>query len=208
MPPVGESAFFADAARERVTEAVADAETRTAAEFVVVVRHASSRWREVDMAAGALVAFSVLLLLLFHPREIPVEAMPLDVLIAFAAGAVLTSSVGTVKRALLPRKSLRERVGTAARAAFVEQGIARTEKRTGVLVYVSMLERAVELVVDVRVDAKLLESQAAALTASIARGADLDAFLAALRALGPALSASLPHGEHDVNELPDAPVVT
>ena len=208
MPPVSEAAFFAESARARVSEAVADAESRTAAEFVVVVRRASSKWREVDLAVGATVAFGVLLLLLFHPKEIAVEVMPLDVALAFLGGVVLSASLGTVKRALLPRRSVKDRVGTAARAAFVEQGVSRTRGRTGVLVYVSMLERAVELVVDVGVDGKLLEGQARALSESIASGADLDAFLAAVRSLGPALSASLPHGEDDVNELPDAPVVS
>jgi uncharacterized membrane protein len=46
-----------------------------------------------------------------------------------------------------------------------------------------------------------------ALTRSIAGGPDLDAFLDALRTLGPALSASLPRAADDVNELPDAPVM-
>ena len=205
---MSEAAFFTDAARRRVTEAVAEAEACTAAEVVVVVRRASSRWREVDLGAGAVVAFGVLLLLLFHPRPIAVEVMPVDVALSFLGGAVLSSSLGTVKRALLRRKRVDEQVRMAARAAFVEQGVSRTRGRTGVLVYVSMLERRVLLVPDVGVDARLLEAQARALSDSLSRGADLDAFVAAVRSLGPALSASLPHGDDDVNELPDAPVVT
>jgi putative membrane protein len=210
MPPVSEAAFFTDGARKRVTEAVAEAETCTAAEVVVVVRRASSKWREVDLGVGAVVAFGVLLLLLFHPKPIAVEVMPVDVALSFLGGAVLSSSLGTVKRALLllRRAHVDAQVQTAARAAFVEQGVSRTRGRTGVLVYVSMLERRVQLVADVGVDAKLLAAQQQALSRSMTRGADLDAFVAAVRSIGPALAASLPHGEDDVNELPDAPVVT
>ncbi len=205
---MSEADFFSQAARARVGEAVADAEKSTSAEFVVVVRHRSATWREVDLAVGAAVAFGVLLLLLFHPRPIAVEVMPVDVALSFAGAAVLCAGVRPLKRALLPRKRVAEQVRTAARAAFVDQGVSRTRKRTGVLVYVSTFERRVELVADVGVDAKLLEAQARALADSVERGPELDAFLAGVRALGPALAGALPHGEDDVNELPDAPVMS
>jgi putative membrane protein len=208
MPtPMSEASFFTDAARKRVTEAVADAESRTSAQIVVVVRHRSNAWREVDLAVGACVAFGVLLLLLFHPKPIAVEVMPIDVALSFAGGAVLCASLAPLKRVLLPRKRVAEHVRTTARAAFVELGVSRTRKRTGVLVFVSAFERRVEVVADVGVDAKVVEAQVRALGESVTGGPDFDAFVEALRALGPALAGSLPRGDDDVNELPDAPVV-
>lgn len=204
---MSEAAFFTDVARKRVAEAVADVESRTAAEVVVVVRRASGAWREVDLAVGAAVAFGVLLLLLFHPKPIAVEIMPVDVALAFAGGAVLCACLPPVKRALLPRKRVAEQVRVAARAAFVDQGIARTRGRTGILVFVSMFERRVEVVSDTGVDAALVEATARSLAASVAGGPALDVFLDALRGLGPALAGLLPRGADDVNELPDAPVM-
>src|ERR1700751_4647944 len=115
MPPVGEAAFFTEGARTRVTEAVSDVESRTAAEVVVVVRHASGAWREVGLAAGAAVALGVLLLLLFPPKPIAVEIIPGGVALAFAGGAVLCACLPPVKRALLPRKRVAEQVRVAAR---------------------------------------------------------------------------------------------
>jgi putative membrane protein len=204
---VGEAAFYTDAARRRVTEAVADAESHSSAEVVVVVRHSSGAWREVDLAVGAAVSFAVLLLLLFHPKPIAVEIMPVDVALSFLGGAVLSASIGPLKRALLPRARVTEQVSRAARAAFVDQGVTRTRKRTGILVYASTFERRVAVVADVGVDAKLLEHAIAALEQSLARGPDFDAFVEAVRSIGPALAAALPHGADDVNELPDSPVV-
>ncbi len=204
---MGEASFFTDAAKKRVSEAVAAAESHTAAEFVVVVRRASAPWREVDLGAGAVVAMAVLLVLVFHPQPIPDEAIPLDVAVSFLAAAVIAASLGPVKRALLPRKRASEQVRMAARSAFVDQGVSRTRGRTGVLVFVSMLERRVEVVADVGVDAKLLETQARSLEASVQRRPDLDAFVAGVRSLGPARSGALPHAADDVNELPDAPVM-
>jgi putative membrane protein len=208
MPAVGEADFFTDGARKRVTEAVVDVESRTAAEIVVVVRHSSATWREVDLAVGAALAFGVLLLLLFHPRPIAVEIMPVDVALAFLGGAVICSSLAPLKRALLSRTRVGERVRVAARAAFVDQGVSRTQRRTGILVYVSTFERRVEIVADVGVDAKLIDAQVRALSESVAARPELDAFLEALRGLGPALAGSLPRSADDVNELPDAPVMS
>jgi len=208
MPRVSEASFFTDDARARVGKAVGEAESHTAAEIVVVVRHTSGAWREVDLAVGAAAAFGVLLVLLFHPRSFAVEGMPVDVAVAFVAGAVLCSAISPFKRLLLPRKRVAAQVRAKAREAFVDQGVCRTRGRTGILVYASTFERRVELVVDVAVDARLLEAQERALSDSIRRGPDLDAFLEAVRAIGPALSASLPRSEDDVNELPDAPVMS
>ena len=206
MSRVSEAAFFSSAAKKRVTEAVADVESRTSAEIVVVVRHASGKWREVDLVVGAVVAFGVLLILLFHPVPIAVEVMPVDVVLAFLAGTVLCSSIAPFKRALLVRKTVSARLRAAAREAFVDQGVSRTRRRTGILVYVSTFERRVEIVPDIGVDAKLFDAEARALAAAVAHRLDLDAFLEALRRFGPALSGALPRSADDVNELPDAPV--
>jgi putative membrane protein len=208
MPGVSEAAFYTDTARQRVTEAVAVVESQTSAELVVVVHRTSGNWREVDLAVGAATAFGALLLVLFHPKPIPVVAIPVDVALAFAAGAVLCASLSPFRRLLLPRRRVEAQVRACARAAFVEQGVSRTRGRTGVLVYVSTFERRVDVVADLGIDAKLLEGSARALSAAVARGADFDAFIEGLRTLGPALAGSLPRADDDVNELPDAPVIS
>ena len=205
---VSEASFYSEAARKRVGEAVGEAESCTAAEVVVVVRRSSAPWREVDLAVGAVAAFAVLLILLFYPKDFAVETMPVDVAFAFVAAAVVCATVSPFKRALLPRKRVAAQVRAKAHGAFVDQGVSRTSGHTGVLVYASTFERRVEVVADVGVDGKLLEAQAAALGASLRGGPDLDAFLDAVRAIGPALAGSLPRSADDVNELPDfAPVV-
>ncbi len=207
MPVVGEAAFFTDAARKQVTEAVVDVESHTAAEVVVVVRRTSGTWREVDLAVGAAAGFAVLLLVLFLPKPIPVIAMPVDVALGFLAGAVLSANLSLLKRALLPRRRVRAQVLAMARAAFVEHGVSRTTGRTGILVYVSTFERLVQVVADVGVDPKAVQAELDALQACLSHGARLDCFLAALRALGTPLGTCLPRSRDDVNELPDAPVM-
>ena len=104
---------------------------------------------------------------------------------------------------------MRESVRTSARATFVDLGVSRTTGRTGMLVYVSMLERRIEVVLDSALDRALLGPEFSraigALELAVRRGADFPRFVGALRSLGPILARTLPRLEGDVNELPDEP---
>ena len=199
-----EADFFSERARREAASAVRDIESATAAEIVVAVRHASGRYRHVDWLVGASLAFGMLLILLFHPHPFAIATMPLDVLVMFAVGFAASAHSPTLRRLLSAAAVRRDEVRRAARAAFVELGVSRTRGRTGVLVYVSMLERSVEVVVDIGVDecAKSAAFQQAAAALSRALP-DLDAFVTALRALREPLSAVLPRAADDINELPD-----
>jgi putative membrane protein len=199
-----EADFFSDRARREVAAAVHDIESATAAEVVVAVRHASARYRHVDYMVGALLGFGVLLILLFHPHPFAVVTMPLDVLVTFAVGAAASAHSPTLRRLLSSASLRREEVARAARSAFVELGVSRTRARSGVLVYVSMLERAVEVVADCGVD-ECAKTDAFQKAAGVLPRAlpDLDAFVTALRGLREPLAAALPRAADDINELPD-----
>jgi putative membrane protein len=197
---MSERDFLSERARREVADAVRFIEAQTSAEIVVAVRHAAGRYRHADYLAGAVLAFGALLLLLFHPRSFAVETMPIDVAVVFAAGAFAASRSAALRRLLTSRRQLLEEVRRSARAAFVELGVSRTKGRTGILVFVALLERAVFVVPDVGVDLGPLRTQVEALEATVP---DLAAFLAALRALGAPLGRALPRAADDENELPD-----
>jgi len=208
MRRVGAADFFTAEARKSVAAAVAEVESCTCAEIVVVVRHRSASWREVDLSVGAITAFAMLLLVLFHPKPVPLIGIPIDVALAFLGGFVMSAGLPALKRALLLKAKVTEQARARAREAFVDQGVSRTHRRTGVLVYVSIFERRVELVADVGVPSDALKEPSRALAAAFAHGADFDAFVGALRTLRPALERPLPRAPDDVNELPDEPVVS
>lgn len=201
--------FFAREARERVAQAVKDIESRTSAEVVVSVARCSQAYRDVDYLVGAALAFVVLLLLVFLPQPFLAQTMPVDMLVAFVLGAWISSGLWGLKRRLIRRRRRDEAVFTAACAAFVRLGISRTSGRTGLLVYLSMLERHVAVVPDIGVDTVALgpawDQALAAMNTALGHGADFDGFLGALGTLGPLLGQALPRAEDDVNELPDMP---
>lgn len=112
-----------------------------------------------------------------------------------------------MRHLLTQKKWLDDAVECAARAAFVEQGVFRTQGRTGILVYISLFERRVALVGDVAIEeANLGEALANAKTnfqAALVAKDSLVATTDALRKLGEALSEALPRSNDDVNELAD-----
>ncbi len=200
-----EKAFFLPESKARVTRTIKEIEGQTSAEIVVAAARASGSYRDAGYLAGFALALGTLAFLLFHPATFALVAMPVDVAVAFAVGAYVGGTSNTLRRLLTPQKTLALRCRQAARSRFFDLGIGKTTGRTGILVYASTLERHVEIVPDVGVATTTDHWKAAAskLERSLARGADIDAFVAALAGLGPALAGPMPRQADDVNELPD-----
>ncbi|MFO0756073.1 MAG: hypothetical protein U0359_06260 [Byssovorax sp.] len=193
--------------RERLKALVREVEAQSAAELVLTVRPSSGDDRAADLLFAAVLAFAGLCVYVYAPWEFTDDLTPPSILALFLGGYVFSSRVPAVRR-LFSRRAQREaRVRAAARAAFVDQGIASTRDRTGILIYVSLFERAAEVVVDIGVLRRESEGQPAAAIEAIARvvreGGDLPAFEAAVRDLGAFLAGALPPRLDDQNELSD-----
>ncbi|NOK13381.1 TPM domain-containing protein [Corallococcus exercitus] len=201
--------FLQDAARTQAAEAVAAIESQTSAEVVVAVRRAASDYAHTDARLGAAVAFVMLLVLLFIPQEVHLFAFPPVVLLSYAGGVLGSRLLPSLRRALTSRKLQESSVRTAALAAFTELGVSHTSRRTGILVFVSLLERRVEVVTDYGVDPSLMGAEwqdaLTQLSAALATSPAPEPFFQALRRLQAPLARALPRLEDDVNELPDMP---
>jgi putative membrane protein len=127
------------------------------------------------------------------------------VLASFGVGALLSAAATGLRRLFVSRKLMDASVHTAARARFIDQGISVTRARTGVLVYVSLFERRVEIVADIGIPVDRLGDRWNQVVRSIDAAArdGVDPFLTALQTLGPLLAEAVPRSADDVNELPD-----
>jgi putative membrane protein len=204
---VSAKVFFEQATRDRVAEAIRAVEAQTAAEVVVAVRPSSGSYRSVDLVVGITLAMGALCLFLFHPEPFDYDVFPLEMLAVLVIGTIASEYLTPLRRALASSKAQRDNVVRAAKAAFVDLGVHRCKGRNGVLVYVSMFERDVEVVGDVGIDPEALgapwKDAVFSLRAAIARGARVERFLAGLAALGPALAEAFPRAHDDENELSD-----
>ena len=208
-PAMSERAFYRPESRSGITAAIKDVEAKTAAEVEVAVRRVSGTYRDVYFLFGFAFALVVLAVLLFHPKPWAAKSMPIDVAIAFAVGSALAGHFWNLARILVPGKRQAAQVRAAALATFTELGVSRTHGRHGILVYVSLFERRVEVVPDLGIDVVAMGNGwpkgLDAMQAAMHHRHDLDAFIEALRALGPVLAAAMPRTADSVNELPDEP---
>lgn len=201
-------ARFDEAARDALSACVKEIETRTDAELVLVIRARSGPYRQADYLFGALLAFAGLIFLLFSPVNFHPTWVFIDVVLLFVLGAFLSSRSNSIRRLLTSSKLRAQLVRTSAAAMFYEAGIANTRAETGVLVYLSLFERRLELLADRGVltavpalewNEQLFELHEAG------RLGDAQLLEEALHAMSELLAKHLPATGENPNELADAP---
>jgi putative membrane protein len=201
-------ARFDEDARRALTACVREIETRTDAELVLVIRARSDSYRQADYLFGALLAVAGLIFLLFSPINFHPNWVLIEVVLLFVLGAFLSSRSNLIRRLLTKKKRRAEIVRTSAAAMFYEAGIANTRAETGILIYLSLFERRLELLADRGVltampamewNEELFELHEAG------RRGDAKLLENALHSLSELLSKHLPATGENPNELADAP---
>ena len=153
---MSEHAFLEPAAKLRTTEIIRAIEEQTSAEVVVSVRRAAERHAGTSLTFGGVVGVLVLVVMLVSPQAYDVRTIPLDALLAFCLAALACHFVPALKRRLTPKSVRRRAAERAARAAFAELGIGKTKQRSGLLVFVALLERTSVVVADDGIPTDLL----------------------------------------------------
>jgi len=202
---VSTAAKLSEAERARITDAIRTAEATTAGEIYVVVAREAAQFRSIPVLWAALVAFIV--------------PWPLFLLTNLGAGTILLLQVITfvvVAMALSP-DGIRHRVvppsiaGGAARKAaqaqFLAHGVHLTAERTGILIYVALADRRVEIVADDGINKKVAQAEldelAQHIVAAARSGTLADGLLKAVDGAGRLLSRHFPPSPTNLNELPD-----
>jgi len=201
-------AKYDQAASENIARAVRDVEKATDAEVVIVVRGRSGSYRHADYLFGALLAFVGLLFVLFSPFDFHTYWVPFDVALLFAVGAFGSSKSDTIRR-LLTTDGFRTKAARAGAAAmFYEAGIANTHAENGLLIYLSLLERKMEVIADrgiLKAVPPLKWNHSAFELKEVAQKCEPEDLINALRNLGAVLAEHLPATGENPNELADGP---
>ncbi len=216
--------------RERIQQAVREAEGSSRAEIVCVISDEASDYSEVPLvwASGLALAAPLLPLTIFafiqRVREAfmgwivspevsaaaPANALATYAMIqcgAFLVIAILVS-IPRVRRALTPHGLKQHFVRQRALEQFIGKGLANTSERTGILLYVSTSDKCVELIADQGIDAKVAPATWKGvmqnLVAEVKRGRAADGLIAAIQACARELARHFPPSRDNPNELPDA----
>src|SRR5436190_19946584 len=201
-------AKFDQASSDVLARAVRDIEQDTDAEIVIVVRGRSGNYRHADYLCGAILALIGLIFVLFSPFEFHTYWVPIDVVLLFVTGAFLSSRSDMIRRLLTAKKFRAQAARNGAAAMFYEAGIANTHAENGVLIYLSLLERRLEVFADrgILTSVPALEWNHALFELNQAgRRAEPGSLMKALQDLGALLAKHKPATGENPNELPDMP---
>lgn len=198
---------FSDKDREKITAAIHNAERNTSGEFVAVVARASDHYLAAMFiwAAGlSLLIPGVLLFLPLHLRFIHIYEIQL---LACIGLMLLFEIVPGLHLALVPKAVKHHRARQVAHAQFFEQGVHMTRHHSGVLFFVSLAERYVEVVADKGIHEKMGEQHWRTVVDNfvnrVKRGEVTEGFVAAITACGTAMAEHYPAGPDDSDELSD-----
>jgi putative membrane protein len=214
--------FLSKRERQAVEEAVANAEKKTAAEFVCAVATESGRYDRAESLVGlavSLVAMSVVYTVVtWAPadawsgaRTMLLGEIAVTVVGGFVVGSVLASYWHGLRRLFVRRLEMDEEVARAASHVFAIARLASTREHGGVLLYVSLFERRAVVLADTGAVRVLGQDGIEALrdlaVARLRAGRRLETFTDTVSAAAERLAPLLPPVGADSDELPNALLV-
>jgi putative membrane protein len=197
-------ALLNDVDRKRIEDAIARIEKRSAAEFVVAVLPRSgtySRWRALISGVWSIAAA------IAYFQFVPWGGEVWGLLLELPVGALVWAVLGfpSIRRHLMPVHEAEEAVHGAAFRMFAARGVHRTRDRTGILLYISELERMAVLLGDSGIHERVGDDgwpqHIAHLVSRIREGRTADGVIEVLEALETSLAAKLPVAADDIDEL-------
>jgi putative membrane protein len=199
--------FLTDQSRKALADAVHAVEARSSAELIVAVRPRSASYLHAALMAGMVAGSGTLAFLLFSPWEFGLEWFLVDPVAVGALAVLAGLRIPALTRLLTRRTARRERVEAAARSTFLEKRMHRTAGRTGILLYVSLLEREAAVVVDLGVESlaetEVWRKAVAGIGEAVRHGGDGNEVAERIRGLGEVLASALERDAADVDELPN-----
>lgn len=204
--------FFSPAEKEQIRKAVATAEALSSGEIATVVVPESDRYREAEQMGALLVAGLVGLPVCVALHHVTVWTyIPLVCLLFFPVLA-LFRWFPRLKLSFVGRRRQAEAVRERAVQVFFEQGLHRTREETGVLIFISRLERKVWILGDRGINEKIhpesWQSLAGELARGLREGRAAEALCSVIAGCGNELARHFPRRDDDRNELRDEVIIT
>ena len=219
------SKLFTDRDKERIEQAVADAESKTSAEIVPAVASESGRYDRAEDIAGVWLSIIVMALTWVVVQtqsadtaqwgstwtrfELPF--LILAVIVGYALGMFVATFSWTLRRLFTPKKHMTAEVEARAGQVFFDRRVHHTEGATGMLIYISLFECIATVRADETALEKLgqpaLDELCAKLVEGI-KGGDLTTALCdVIEDAGDRLAAVLPQTDGKRNEIENALII-
>lgn len=197
-------AIFSDQDKQRIEARIAEAEKKTAAEFVVATTPQSDGYLDVRLITALCFGFGASASLhMALPLVGPGELFALQIVLGLLS--FWLSGVPSVLRRLPSKQRVERAAAREAQVRFLEHSVFETEGRTGVLILLSELEHNVTILGDkgihTRVQDAGWEQHVATIVAAIRAGRAADGVCQVIDQLSELLAHTAPVQSDDADEL-------
>jgi putative membrane protein len=208
-----------EADKKKISDAVKKAESKTSGEITTAFIKESYDYAIYELIFAVIAGFVYFFIMLLFLPQINswLQSMFWDFsnvhLVAFYGFS--TFAVGTIfyflanlaifDRFIVPKKVMQKKVHERALLHFMDSGISYTRDRTGILIFISLLERRVILLADNGINEKIEQSQWQNIVANVISGIKsgnfADHLVQSIQECGELLKEHFPIKDDDTNEL-------
>jgi len=212
---------FSQPELEKIKQAVHKAESKTSGEIVPAFIKESYDYAIYELTFAVICGFIYFFIISFFTsplenflQKIFWEYSPVYLVIFYGLSTFLViticyflANIPFLDRFIVSQKAMRQKVHERTLRYFVESGVYNTKERTGILIFISFLERRVELLADTGISAKIPQEKWNSLVNHIIEGIKkgnlVQHLVEAIDECGKLLAEHFPIQPDDVNELKD-----
>lgn len=205
--------------KKQIAEAVSKAESNTSGEIVTAFIKESYDYAVYEMSFAVIVSFIYFVAMMFFVSDVQswLQGMFWDYsqnylivfygFSTFLVGAIFyfLANLAAIDRLIVPKKIMQQKVHDRALLHYMESGIYNTRDRTGILIFISLLEHRVELLADKGISAKIPLEQWQQIVEQILSGVKQGDFTnklcKSIEECGSLLAEHFPIKADDTNEL-------
>ena len=199
--------FFTEEEKKRIEETIHDVESRTIGEVAVMVVDSSDQYIEAEVMGGVLKGSLLSLIVTISYLHSSIWSYISLSFLSFFPCRFIFKKMPILKTAFTGIKRKEDTVRLRAVRAFYEKGLYKTKKNTGVLFFLSLLEKKVWVLADKgiyeKIEQETLNKFARIVSQGIKDGRACDALCESMKEAGELLSRYFPITPDDIDELPD-----
>ena len=211
---------------ENIKQSVQDAEKKTTGEIAIAIAPESAHYSFWELLFANCIAGIILLVLVPFSNRIrdvynmiywqnqPDWIVPLFFVVTAFISIIVTfyvTNIPAIDRLIVPKSVKKSSVTNRAFRYFTESGVYNTAEHSGILIYVSYMEKQVRIIADAGINKKISQDMwnllADELAENIKKGNVATAFTTIVEKCGQLLAENFPNHEENPNELSDGLVI-
>lgn len=199
--------LFTPEEEQKIKDTVAAVEQLTSGEIVPVIEDASYDYPRAELLGGLALSMTLSLAFVLLFKDESLWWFLLSFLICFPLSLFMFRKNTGFKRIFIHPQELKDESEERARIVFLEHGIAETQARSGVLIFISLFEKKVIILADRGINEKIPQEEwdqlVTIITTAIKSNQLTEGLCQAIKKSGELLAPHFPPNENDRNELPD-----